>query len=236
MAAKKRSAKRKKTSNPKKRSHAKRKHHRKAAANPKKRKKTTRTRKRAANPKKRSHKRRATHHTRARRAHAANPGRRHKRRHKRNPGIPAWALAGLAGALGVAVYAIGQAGSFAITQRTDPSRATLDRNRYIGFGVLTAIGIGLAAFSKSETVKLLAVGVTGGGLVGLAGTELSLALGRVIDKTDAPAKLSTTGVFANGQQQFGAVYGGGRQQFGAVFGGGQQQFGNIYDNASMAGG
>ena len=155
-----------------------------------------------------------------------------------------WAMAGLAAGLGLVTYAVGQAGSFAITQRTDPSRATLDRNRYIGFGVLTAAGMAIAAFAS----PILGAGVAAGGLMGLGGTELALALGRVVDKTEGPpAKLA--GV--DDRQQFAAVYDGGGQHFGGVFGadgrqvglqlgsggnigatfvgGGQQQFGNAYD-------
>lgn len=129
-----------------------------------------------------------------------------------------WALAGLAAGLGLVTYAVGQAGSFALTQRTDPSRATLDRNRYIGFGVLTAAGLAVAAFGKGMTASMLGAGVAAGGLMGLGGTELALALGRVVDKTEGPpAKLA--GVFNGaGQQRFNGVFdGAGQQRFGAVF-------------------
>jgi hypothetical protein len=140
-----------------------------------------------------------------------------------------WALAGLAAGLGLVTYAVGQAGSFAITQRTDPTRATLDRNRYIGFGVLLAGGLAIAALGKPSTTRaILGAGVAAGGLMGLGGTELSLALGRIVDKTDAPAVLTppqtTKGLY---DQQFAAVYGGGQQQFfSAVYEGGVQRLGS----------
>ncbi len=167
-----------------------------------------------------------------------------------------WALALLAGGVGLVTYAVGQAGSFSITQRIDPSRATLDRNRYVAFGLLGVAGLFMAAKSKGLTGQLLGAGAAAGAVVGLAGTELSLAIGRVTDLTTSPAvlaqppaakALSVNGL-ALGQQQFAAVYGGGgRQQFmtavynpdgvqrlgalggqnmGATFTGGQQSFGN----------
>lgn len=132
-------------------------------------------------------------------------------------------MAAAAASLGLVTYAIGQAGSFALTQRTDPSRATLDRNRYIGFGVLTAIGLGVAAFAS----PMLGAGIAAGGLMGLGGTELSLALGRVVDKTEGPAA-KLAGLYTD-RQQFAAVYGGGgEQRFSAVYDGGGQHFGGIF--------
>jgi len=211
-----------------------------------------RRRVRRANPK-----RRHAARTSARRTSRRNPSRRRfaKRRSRRNPGLPLWALAALAGGLGLVTFAVGQAGSFALTQRTDPSRATLDRNRYIGFGVLTAAGIAIAATmgKKSPVALVLGAGVAVGGAIGLGGTELSLAIGRVVDKTTSPAVLAQPpsvkglgAVYGAGAQQFGAVYGGGDQKFfgmgsgvngiGATFRSGSQQFGNMYDDEAYFGG
>jgi hypothetical protein len=230
MAKKRRRRARKKSTNPtRKRAGAKRRHKRTAAANPKRRRAKRRVRRAsAANPRRRSRARRANPKRRVRRSSArrarANPARRRgKRRHKRNPGIPTWAMAGLAAAAGLVTYAVGQAGSFALTQRLDPSRSTLDRNRYIGFGLLTAAGLALAAFTKHP---MLGAGVTAGGLMGLGGTELSLAIGKVIDKTEGPPQ-KLAGVFdQSGHRQFGAVFQGGRQMLGmgAVFDRGRQTF------------
>lgn len=152
--------------------------------------------------------------------------------------MPTWALAALAAGAGLVTYAIGQAGSFSLTQRLDPSRATLDRNRYIGFGVLTAAGLAIAAFVKGETAAMLGAGVAAGGLMGLGGTELSLAIGKVTDLTTAPAVLAQPpaatvkglrGVYDD--PAFGAVYGAGagRQQLGAVYApnAGAQRFGRL---------
>lgn len=148
-----------------------------------------------------------------------------------------WAMGLLAGGVALAAYAVGQAGSFALTQRLDPSRATLDRNRYIGFGVLTVAGLGLTFVSP-----ILGAGLAAGGLVGLAGTELSLALGKVIDVAPATTPAATPSlqtapaptvkglgaVWGGGRQQLGAVYQGGTQRLGAVFQGNRQRLGGSY--------
>ncbi len=151
-------------------------------------------------------------------------------------------MAGLAAGLGLVTYAVGTDGSFALTQRMDPTLATLDRNRMIGGGVLTAVGLALAAFVS----PILGAGVAAGGLAALAGTQVSNALGHLIDKKNPDGSLQTAqpaaplaaspsaaalnGVFdPSGQQRLGGVFGGGGQLIGGVFDpGGQQQLGSPY--------
>lgn len=147
-------------------------------------------------------------------------------------------MAGLGAALGLLTYGIANDGSFAITQRTDPTLATLQRNRYIVSGVLTVAGLALAALAS----PILGCGVAAGGLASLAGTQLSLAMGKVLDKKNADGSLQTAqpaapaikglgAVYDGQQQQFGALFTQGQQQFGALYDGGGQLFGNVYDNA-----
>lgn len=144
-------------------------------------------------------------------------------------------MAALAAGIGLVSYSVGIAGAFSITQRTDPSRQTLERNRYIGFGLLTAAGIGLAAWKggKSQTALLLGTGLAVGGAVGLGGTELALAIGKVTDKQAVASIPAGPGVVGLYDQQFAAVYDGGRQQFSSVYGGGQQQFGAVYGSGQQ---
>jgi hypothetical protein len=77
----------------------------------------------------------------------SNPSRRRRssgrRRHRRNPGIPIWAQAGIAAGLALATYAGVSAGSFALTQRLDPSLATLERNRYVVESPLSSMTMAL---------------------------------------------------------------------------------------------
>lgn len=143
-------------------------------------------------------------------------------------------MAGLAAGLGLVTYAVGTDGAFALTQRTDETLKTLERNRMILGGVLTVGGLALAAFAS----PVLGAGVAAGGLAALAGTQASLALGHVLDKTNADGSLQTaklSGVFAGGRQRLGAVFNDrGRQQLGAVFDGGAQVMtgmGNFYDES-----
>ena len=164
--------------------------------------------------------RRAPGRKRARRTTTArlsvsNPRRRSKarRRSRRNPAIPNWALAGLAGIAGLAAYAVSGAGSFALTQRIDPSMASLERNRYIAGGLAAALGLGVAIYAS----PVLGAGILAGGVVGLAGTDLYLALGKVLDKAPAaPAKIA--GVYEGGAQQLQGVYEGGAQQLQGAYG------------------
>ncbi len=157
-----------------------------------------------------------------------NPGKRKgarksKRRSRRNPGIPAWAMAGLAAIAGLASYAVFGAGSFALTQRIDPSMASLERNRYIAGGIATALGLGLTFVSP-----VLGAGVMAGGLVGLAGTDLYLAIGKVIDK--APAAPGVAGLYnTRGQQRLidGLYNNRGQQKL-------IQGLGGLYDAGRMS--
>lgn len=194
-----------------------------AKSNPKKRKRAKKRNPAAvANPKKRRTKKRRASGTRVRRAHAKNPGRKKrthkkrrahkrnpiavanprkgrrkgKRRHRRNPGVPTWAMAGLAALAGLAAYALTNAGTFAATQRLDPSLATLQRNRYIAGALVTAGGVALALVSP-----LLGAGLAAGGLASLFGTQAALAVGKVIDKQPETKKIA--GVFP---AQMGGVF------------------------------
>lgn len=221
MAAKKRKARK---STPKKRAGA-RKKHRKAPASgaataPKKRKKRSASKKRKAARVPRSapgvRKR-----SKARRAKTVKV--RGYRRRKGNPDMPAWALAGLAAAAGLAAYAITGAGSFALTQRLDPGMASLERNRYIGGGLALVAGLAIAAFAS----PIIGAGIAAGGLVGVAGTDLYLALGKVLDKepakpaaaapAPAAAPKAISGLFMNGQQQINGLFRDGQQQIGGLY-------------------
>ncbi len=238
----KRKRKRKRAANPpaarrraKKRSGA----HRKRSHNPTHRaraKRRTSHRRRKHNPGHRRAKRRTVHH--ARRARRANPHHRHtrrsKRRSRRNPGIPSWALAGLAAAAGLGTFALTTSASFGLTKRFDPSLASLERNRYIGGAVATALGLALAIWAN----PVVGAGVMGGGLAALAGTQLSFLIDPVFQlgaSPAAPAPATTKGlgaVYGGGQQQLGAIYGGGQQQLGmgAVFNGQAQMLSGVEDN------
>lgn len=133
-------------------------------------------------------------------------------------------MAGLAATLGLGGYALATEGAFAITQRVDPSMGSLLRNRYIAGGVFTAAGLALAAFSS----PVLGAGLAAGGLAALAGTQLTLALGSVLDKK--PSGQAVAGLFnPGGDQRFAGVFGtDGKQQFSGVFGlDGKQQFSGI---------
>lgn len=244
MAKRKR---RKKAANPPaKRKRAKRRsgaHRRKAAHNPRKRaKRRSSHRRRAAhNPGRRRAKRR--HTTTHRRARRANPHKRHrrgKRRSRRNPGIPPWAMAGLAGALGLATFALTTSAAFGLTKRFDPSLAGLERNRYIGGALATGIGLAVAIWASPT----LGAGVMGGGLAALAGTQLSFAIDPVFQLGAAPASpapQTTKGlgaIFDGNRQQLGmgAIYDGRGQNLGAVFNGQAQMLSGVDDDDHYFGG
>lgn len=159
--------------------------------------------------------------------------------------MPTWLAVILASGLGLVTFAVGTDGSFALTQRTDATLQTLDRNRMIVSGVLTAGGLALACFAKpGSTVQLLlGCGVAAGGLASLGGTQVSNALGHLIDKHNPDGSLQTAqpaaqkaaqkslnGVFEGGNQRLGGVFGpAGNQQLGAVFGsGGGQMLGAAF--------
>lgn len=177
---------RKKASNPTKRTRTRKKRRHVAHAAPKRR----RARRAASNPKRRRAKRRHVVRAHTVRRHLSNPKRRRhgKRRHRRNPGLPLWAMAGLAALLGLAAYGVAGAGSFALTQRLDPSLGTLERNRYVAAGLFTLAGIGLAFKSP-----LLGAGLAAGGLVSGAGAKLAIALGKVLDKKPAASDTPIAG-------------------------------------------
>ena len=150
-------------------------------------------------------------------------------------------MAGLAALGGLAAFAVSGAGSFALTQRIDPSMATLERNRYIAGGLATVAGLAVAAFTDQ---KILGAGIAAGGLVGLAGTDLYLAIGKVIDKPlpgDKPAptpQKAINGVFEGGQQQLGigGYFEAGEQQLqGLGYSGGDEQWAPAYQSQNRYG-
>jgi hypothetical protein len=221
------------TSTPKKRRRSKK---RAAVATPRKRRVAKR---RAAAPSRRrtsarrSHRRnpakgrkkRHTHYDGKIRAHQrrvnpSSPRKRHSRRHRRNPGIPAWAAAAGAVLAGLGSYALLGAGTYAATQRLDPSMATLQRNQYIAGGVGVVAGIAAAILGH----PLIGVAVGVGGAVVLGGTDLYLGLGKLLDKAPtAPVALPAAQV-----KGVGALFRGGDQQIreigmGALYRDGDQQ-------------
>jgi len=80
---------------------------------------------------------------------------------------------------------------------------------------------------------MLGAGIAAGGLMGLGGTELSLALGRVVDKTEGPAARLAAVYGGGGEQRFSAVYDGGGQHFGGVFGADGRQAGLALGSGGM---
>lgn len=222
MAAKKKSAaakkKKKKASHPTGRA---------AAANPpaKKKKKKAAHRPKAANPKK--GKKKKAHH--ASRPAKGNPSKgkkkAKKRHHKKNPDVPMWAMAAIGSVLGLVAFTAVSAGTFALTQRLDPSLNTLIRNRRIAAGLFTVGGVALAFVSP-----ILGAGVAAGGLAVLAGTEASLALGHLIDKPASSSASSPASGQTVASQNVNGIFGAGRQQLPnmtGVFGGGRQQLPNM---------
>lgn len=142
-----------------------------AAANPRRRRKRrnsgVRVRAAVGNPRKRRHARRRV----------GNP-RRHssKRRHRKNPGIPAFAMAGLAMLAGLGAYVVANAGSYALTQKIDPTMNTLIRNRRLAGGLAALGGLAAAFFG----MPLVGVAVAAGGLVTLGGTEATVQVTKLL--------------------------------------------------------
>jgi hypothetical protein len=138
-----------------------------------------------------------------------------------------WATAGLAAIAGLASYAVFGAGSFALTQRLDPTMATLERNRYIAGGFATVLGIGVAALAS----PVIGAGLAAGGLVALAGTDLYLAIGKVIDKAPpagAAGPKQIRGIYDDGQRRtISGIYDGGQRRLNGI--------GGVYYPESMAG-
>lgn len=190
--------KRRAKANPKR---TRRKKKRKAVSNPKRRR-TTKRRRKASNPRRRRGRRvrrasarnpsRRKKRSRRKRRAVANPSRRRrssKRRSRRNPDLPKWAATGLAAIAGLLSYGVLNAGSFALTQRLDPSMTTLQRNRYIAGALGVAGGI-ILGFAH----PLAGVAVAAGSLASLGGSQLSIGLGSLIEKKpDAPKAIA--GVF-----------------------------------------
>jgi hypothetical protein len=133
----------------------------------------------------------------------SNPRRR--RRHRRNPSLPKWAIGALAVALAAAGYAVVNAGSYALTQRLDPSLDTAVRNRYIASAL--CIGGGLLLASKSP---LLGIGLAAGGAIAAVGSKVTALLSSVVDSggTDAAKKIGAVyGQMGAYAPYMGAVYG-----------------------------
>jgi len=221
MAAKKKRRRARKAKTNPKRAHA-RKKRRASRANPRRRR--VHARRARSNPRRRrSHRRaRRANPRRRRRVHArshrANP-RRRTRRHRRNPGGPL-VTAALAAALGILGFAATTAGATAITQRTDPSYASIDRNRYIMTAVVAAAGL----FLLSKKNPLLGVGLAAGALAGGLGYKVAQAATTALTpKASASTQASLNAVYAMNAlaaQNMNAVYamnGLTPQNLGAVY-------------------
>jgi hypothetical protein len=156
--------------------------------------------------------------------------------------MPVWASAAIAGVLGLLGYAVGNAGAYALTQRLDPTLQTVVRNRYILGGLIVVGGLLLA-----KKKPLIGAGLAAGGAAALAGTQLSLALGNVIDmKTTAPTTTTTTApttqkgmgaVFANNMRGYaramGAVYGQTMRGYQRAMGAMSPAMGAVYGQNMM---
>lgn len=124
------------------------------------------------------------------RARSVTVNPRRKRRHRKNPGIPVWAMAAIAGVVGLAAYAVANAGTVAITAMTDPSGGSLSRNRYIAGGVLVLGGIGLAMVSAPIGAAIAAAGA-----IGLVGPRASMFLADLVGGgTEKAPRMSGVGV------------------------------------------
>jgi hypothetical protein len=197
MAVRKRKKRRarKAHGNPKRKVHRRKK--RRAVANPKrshKRRARRRVRRAVGNPRRRVRAKRR--HSSRRRVHA-NPARRRrsgKRRHRRNPGLPLWAEALLASGLAVAGYAVIHVAATGVTQHTDPSFATLPRNRNIVAGAAVIGGI-LLAMKKSP---IFGAALAASGAVAALGTGLTLKMTNLL-----PAPKQMSAVYAD---NLAAVY------------------------------
>lgn len=155
----------------------------------------------------------------------SNPRRR--RRHRRNPSLPKWAIGALAVALAAAGYAVVNAGSYALTQRIDPSLDTAVRNRYIASALCVAGGV-LLAFKS----PILGIGLAAGGAIAAVGSKVTALLSSVVD---------SGGNDAARMGGMGAVYGelgGYVPDLGAVYGNNMAGYvpdlGAVYGN-NMAG-
>lgn len=134
-------------------------------------------------------------------------------------------MAGIAAGVGLLTYSLLGAGTYALTQRLDPTMQTLSRNLYGASGLVAIGGIALAA-TKSP---LLGAGIAAGGLTALAGAKLALAIGDVIDKK--PSSSMPVGDYRamGAYQPMGEVYGqiGDYRAMGQVYGNMGQVFGNM---------
>ncbi len=107
-------------------------------------------------------------------------------------------------------YALLASGSYALTQRLDPSLATLDRNRYVGSALAVIGGAVLSAKHPAIGAALAAAGATAAG-----GMAVAVQLGKVIQKPPTTTTQGLGEVYAPGE--LGAVYSG--DQLGAVYDG-----------------
>jgi len=142
-------------------------------------------------------------------------------------------MAGLAGAAGLASFALSTSAAFGLTKRLDPGMTSLSRNRMVAGGAFTAAGLLLAAFAH----PLVGAAVAAGGLAALAGTQLSFAIDPIW-QLGIPADTTTakkiTGIFDGQRQRLGGVYtGAGRQNFGRSRGG-LVGIGGVYQAGSQA--
>lgn len=122
-------------------------------------------------------------------------------------------------------------GAFAITQRTDPSLETLERNRYILGGIWTAGGIGIAALGS----PFLGAAVAAGGVTSMLGTKLTLLLGKVLDKpaqqaNNQGAVYGQLGAYYAQMGHYKAAMGAYKKAMGSVYG----QMGAVYGQMGAA--
>lgn len=229
-------AKRKKARRSRKRAaNPKRRHHRrKAAANPKRR----RARARAANPRR--------VHRRRRRAHAANPRRhrrvrranprRHHRRARRNPESKPWMKTLVAAAIGAVTMGVVSAGAYAVTQRRDPSMASLQKTSQIAAALAIVAGIWWA--KKKSALQGAAVATAGAAL--LVSTKIAGIVGSAISKPTSPAMAAVYGNMGAYARQMGAyspqmgAYARQMGHVGAVYGN-VNGLGAVYGNVSGMG-
>lgn len=124
-------------------------------------------------------------------------------------------------------------GAFAITQRTDPSLETLERNRYIVGGVWTAGGIAAAALGS----PFLGVALAAGGVTSMFGTKLTLLLGKVLDKpaqANQGAVYGQLGAYHAQMGNYQAAMGAYKRAMGAVYGQ-MGRMGAVYGQMGAAG-
>lgn len=209
---KRRRARARKATNPKKRVHRRRKERQTAAAAAAPRRRRRSAPRRSHTGVRRSHRRRAAHAPV--RAHA-----RRRRHHRRNPGLPPWAMAGVAAGLALVSFVAVSAGSYALTQKSDPTLKNLERNRYLAAG-LAGVGGAILAMKKSP---LMGAAVAAGALVSALGIKATLAVQKSLassaSSSDVPAGTSGLGAYHQiaGYEPIGAVYGN-MAGMGAVYG------------------